>query len=228
MISKINLITVCTDDYPMIYPLKLHRQFQKLTRLDVAHYCITDRPFELSGDITPVTPFIKSKGWWNKINVYSSQMPQGILLYMDLDIVLLQNFDTEIIAMSESENSMSCISDAITWMGEKFSSSLMCFESGKHNQIFERFAKFENAIIGREGGDQVWTGPQIESIYYADEHYPNLKKNLKFDLAKKTPENSLVRPLEIDSRIKLVDCGGRPKPHELEMLPYINKNWHLV
>lgn len=226
--SKINLVTVCTDDYPMVYPVKLHRQFQRLTRLSVSHYCITDRPSELSNNIMPITPFIKSEGWWNKINLYSSQMPKGIILYMDLDIVILQNFDAEIIAMSECGYSISCVSDAISWKGEKFSSSLMCFKSGEHNEIFERFEKFESAIVGREGGDQVWTGPQIESIYYADDHYPNLKKNLKFDLARKTPENELILPQTIDSRVKLVDCGGRPKPHELQMIPYINENWHLV
>jgi hypothetical protein len=24
----------------------------------------------------------------------------------------------------------------------------------------------------------------------------------------------------------MMDCGGKPKPHELEMLPYVKKNWH--
>jgi hypothetical protein len=74
----------------------------------------------------------------------------------------------------------------------------------------------------------VWTGPQLHSINYIDEAFPNLKKNLKFDLAKKNKKNQLEIPHEIDARIKLVDCGGRPKPHELEMLPYIKNNWHLV
>ena len=228
MHKKLNLVTVCTDAYPMVYANKLHHQFQKLSNLDVTHFCITDRPLELSEEITAITPFISSDGWWNKINVYSSEMPNGIILYMDLDIVMIQNFDTEIIAMSQSEKPMSCVSDAVSWMGERFSSSLMCFESGKHAHIFDRFQKLESVIVGREGGDQVWTGPQLHSINYIDEAFPNLKKNLKFDLAKKNTKNQLEIPHEIDARIKLVDCGGRPKPHELEMLPYIKNNWHLV
>ena len=32
----------------------------------------------------------------------------------------------------------------------------------------------------------------------------------------------------IDKSIKLIDFGGKPKPHELEKLPYIKNNWHLV
>ena len=223
----INLITVCTDAYPMIYGEKLHRQFANLTQLDVSHWCITDRPLELSKLIKPIAPFKKSKGWWNKINLYNSQMPKGYILYMDLDIVILNNFDQEIIEMTKKEETMCCVSDAINWMGVRFSSSLMCFESGVHSEIFEKFKKMESEINELKGGDQVWTGPQLNSVCYIDDFFPNLKKNFKFHLAKRDG-NNLTLPLHLDEKIKLVDCGGKPKPHELEALPYIKRNWHDV
>ena len=223
----INLITVCTDAYPMIYAEKLHRQFANLTQLDVSHWCITDRPLELSKLIKPIAPFKKSKGWWNKINLYNSQMPKGYILYMDLDIVILNNFDQEIIEMTKKEETMCCVSDAINWMGVRFSSSLMCFESGVHSEIFEKFKKKESEINELIGGDQVWTGPQLNSVCYIDDFFPNLKKNFKFHLAKRDG-NNLTLPLHLDEKIKLVDCGGKPKPHELEALPYIKRNWHDV
>tara|TARA_B110000090_G_C13356528_1_gene436860 strand:+ start:266 stop:940 length:675 start_codon:yes stop_codon:yes gene_type:complete len=223
----INLITVCTDAYPMIYAEKLHRQFANLTQLDVSHWCITDRPLELSKLIKPIAPFKKSKGWWNKINLYNSQMPKGYILYMDLDIVILNNFDQEIIEMTKKEETMCCVSDAINWMGVRFSSSLMCFESGVHSEIFEKFKKKESEINELKGGDQVWTGPQLNSVCYIDDFFPNLKKNFKFHLAKRDG-NNLTLPLHLDEKIKLVDCGGKPKPHELEALPYIKRNWHDV
>ena len=223
----INLITVCTDAYPMIYAEKLHRQFANLTQLDVSHWCITDRPLELSKLIKPIAPFKKSKGWWNKINLYNPQMPKGHILYMDLDIVILNNFDQEIIEMTKKEETMCCVSDAINWMGVRFSSSLMCFESGVHFKIFEKFKKMESEINELIGGDQVWTGPQLNSVCYIDDFFPNLKKNFKFHLAKRDG-NNLTLPLHLDEKIKLVDCGGKPKPHELEALPYIKRNWHDV
>ena len=37
--------------------------------------------------------------------------------------------------MNKTE-AMSCVSDAIGWMGEQFSSSMMCFESGAHEHIY--------------------------------------------------------------------------------------------
>ena len=32
----------------------------------------------------------------------------------------------------------------------------------------------------------------------------------------------------IDEKIKLIDFGGKTKPHQFEKLPYIKKNWHLI
>jgi hypothetical protein len=225
--KMINLVSCCTDAYPMIYAEKLHRQFENLTELNVKHWCITDRPSDLTDSVNPISPFLKSKGWWNKLNLFSPEMPTGHILYMDLDIVILHNFDAEIIEMTKSEKKMCCVSDAIEWKGERFSSSMMCFESGTLSHIFDNFIKNESAINNLEGGDQVWTGPQLESIYYIDDKFPNLKKNLKFHLSKMV-NGKLNIPMNIDDRIKLVDCGGRPKPDQLEALPYVKKNWHLI
>lgn len=67
-------------------------------------------------------------------------------------------------------------------MGEKFSSSMMCFESGAHENIYSNFIENEEKINNLKGGDQVWTGPQLKSVSFIDDKYPNLKKNFKFHL----------------------------------------------
>ena len=223
----INFCTVCTDNYPMVYAKKIHKQFQNLTKLDVKHHCITDRPMELPEFVKPIEPYKKSNGWWNKINLFNPNMPKGHILYLDLDVVILDNFDEEILFMKERQELMCCVSDAIEWMGVKFSSSLMFFKSGVHSKIFENFLLTESVINNREGGDQVWTGPQLDSIYYIDKRYPNLKKNFKFHLAKREGKKFTV-PMVIDKKIKLIDFGGKTKPHQFEKLPYIKKNWHLI
>ena len=223
----INFVSVCVDAYPILYAEKLHRQFQNVTDLKVMHWCITDRPEQLPSFIQPLAPFKKSKGWWNKINLFSPEMPKGDILYLDLDIVILQNFDQEILAMIENTSNISCVSDAIEWMGEKFNSSLMCFKSGSNADIYKKFEKEEATINNLAGGDQVWTGPLLKKIHYIDETFPNLKKNLKFQLAKNI-NNELKLPIEISDNIKLIDCTGHPKPHQLKGLPYIRDNWHLV
>ena len=223
----INFVTVCVDKYPTIYAAKLHAQFARLSNLPINHYCITDRPLELPSFIMALDPFIKSKGWWNKLNLFSPEMPKGGILYLDLDIVLMQNFDDEILYMQSRKEEICCVSDSICWMGEKFSSSLMYFNSGALSRIFEEFLIRESKINDRPGGDQVWIGPQLKSVSYIDEAFPKLKKNFKFQLCQNV-NGEIIAPIEIDNEIKMVDCSGNPKPHQLNSLPYINENWHQI
>ena len=223
----LNLVTVCTDNYPMAYPEKLHNNFRKISNLDVAHYCLTDRPKDVGTWARAIEPFKKSVGWWNKVNLFSGDMPAGYILYMDLDIVILNNFDDEILAILDAGHEMNCVSDAIHWMGEKFSSSMMLFKSGSQKHIFKNFLNAGDDLVNRPGGDQVWVGPQLSSVSFMDEQFPDLKKNFKFHLAKRDGTNLTV-PTKLPATIKLVDCGGKPKPHQLTMLPYIKQNWHDV
>ena len=32
----------------------------------------------------------------------------------------------------------------------------------------------------------------------------------------------------INDKIKLIDCGGWPKPHEINNIPYIVENWQKI
>ncbi len=223
----LNLVTVCTDNYPMIYPEKLHRRFSEVSNLDVSHFCITDRPECVGPWASPIAPFKKTVKWWNKLNLFSTDMPEGYILYMDLDIVILHNFDEEILSVLKAGEEMNCVSDAIHWMGEKFSSSMMLFQSGSQAHIFESYLEADDDLVNRPGGDQVWAGPQLTSVSYMDEAFPDLKKNFKFHLAK-IDGNNFTLPNELPDSIKLVDCGGNPKPHQLTMLSYIKQNWHDV
>lgn len=223
----LNLVTVCTDRFPMIYAEKLHNRFREVSSLDVAHYCITDRPTQTHDWATAITPDKKSSGWWNKLNLFSPSMPEGYILYLDLDIVIIESFDEEIAHTVDQGHDISCVSDAINWMNVKFSSSLMIFKSGSQTKLFERFINADKSLETRAGGDQVWMGPQLTSINYIDDIFPNLKRNFKFHLAKKDGDNLSV-PMKLPHGVKLVDCTGNPKPHELEKLPYIKENWHDV
>jgi len=223
----LNFVSVCTEAYPMIYAEKLHKRFSNVSNLNANHYCITDRPKEVGTWAKPLTPSKMSAGWWNKLNLFSPEMPAGKILYMDLDIVIIQNFDDEIKSMLDHPSTMHCVSDAVHWMGEKFSSSLMLFDSGVHSHIYEAFAVADETLIERPGGDQVWVGPQLKKINFIDEQFPNLKKNLKFHLAKRDKDQFHV-PRYLPPEVKLVDCGGRPKPDQLAFLPFIKSNWHDI
>ena len=239
----INLITVCTDAYPMEYARKLITRFTELTDYEVTAWCITDRPDEISDIANTVEPpFGAGKGWWNKIKAYDS-FYEGYAVYLDIDTVLIKNFDDEIreaiLALESERVKVACVSDAIGWKNNKYSSSMMVLKSGKMQEVFDLFSleTLESwGIFDYDGGDQVWTGRLLDEwkaggyseVYYMDEEYNSkLKLNLKFHLGSKVLGNWKF-PSYIPFGCKIVDCGGRPKPHELDYLPYIKKAWHDV
>lgn len=231
--QKINFITVCTDAYPMDYARKIITQFEKLSNFNVTSYCITDRPNEISDIAIPIAPpFGDGKGWWNKMYLYSKDMPKGISVYLDIDTVLIKNFDEEItncIIELTFGRKISVVSDAIMWKNNKYSSSMMVMKHGRMVDIWEKFEKNKESLYGYDGGDQVWTGHQLNDsdVFYIDESFPKLKMNLKFHLGKKI-FGQWDFPKRLPVGTKIVDCGGKPKPHELSYLHYVKENWHDV
>lgn len=238
--SNLNLVVVCTDAYPMMYARKLITRFKQLSNYDVTAWCITDRPDEIS-DIANVIepPFGANKGWWNKMKVYDS-FYEGHAVYMDIDTVLIRNFDDEIrdaiLALEDERIKVACVSDAIGWKNNKYSSSMMVLKSGRMQEVYELFKLDSWRLFDYDGGDQVWTGRLLEEwapggyseVYYMDEQFnQNLKLNLKFHLGKKVL-GEWKFPTRLFVNAKVIDCGGRPKPHELENLEYIKKAWHDV
>ena len=235
-LSNLNLITVCTDAYPMIYARKLITRFKQLTEYDVTAWCVTDRPDEIS-DIANIIepPFGAGRGWWNKMKAYDS-FYEGHAVYMDIDTVLVKNFDDEIRdAIEKLEDpaiKVACVSDAIGWKDNKYSSSMMVLKSGNMHDVWEKFKLDSWRLFDYDGGDQVWTGHHLslgeQVVYYMDEQFnTNLKLNLKFHLGQRIM-GQWKFPSYIPSGCKIVDCGGRPKPHELDNLRYIKENWHDV
>ena len=224
----INFITVCTDDYPTIYAKKIIKKLSSVSNLKFNHYCITDRPEELEDYCTPLHQEVKTKGWWNKMNLFSQNIPLGWCLYMDIDNVIIKNFDDEIKHIISMNKPISCVSDAINWMNVKFSSSLMIFRSREFTEFFEKFKDQHITLQNKEGGDQVWLGPQLKEINYIDDKYPYLKQNLKFHIGSMIGDK-LIIPQEIQNKeIKIIDCGGKPKPQDLVSISYIKKNWHDI
>jgi len=159
----ISLITVCTDAYPMLYARKLITRFKELSEFEVNAYCITDRPDEISDIATPVEPpYGAGKGWWNKMKVYDSFYKDEYAVYMDIDTVLIKNFDDEIkVAMGQLPRrnyKVACVSDAIGWKNNKYSSSMMVLKKGKMQDVHDLFNLESWRLFDYDGGDQVWVG----------------------------------------------------------------------
>ena len=219
---NLNFITTCGGSYSMDYANKSASMLARNCRIPFRSYCITERPRELSGGITPER---NVKGWWNKVLSFSPNMPDGWILVMDIDLIIVNDL-TEVIEYAMENNSqMAAYSDAINWMGCRFSSSFMLFKSGELEHIYNNFIKNYPSLENRPGGDQVWIEPQLDNILYLDEKFPNLKRSLKFDLAS-ISERRITLPMQISNDIKIIDFHGNPKPHQLLNWPIVKDNWY--
>jgi len=197
--------------------------------LDFRAFCITDNPNGISSAFEILTPLMPNvAGWWNKVSVFSKEMPGGIILYLDLDLVITGDL-TEVIQYAVTEIStksqIACFSDAIRWMNTKFNSSMMVFRSGSLDLIYQKFCAEYPAIKDFEGGDQVWTAPQLSRVTYLDERFPGFKKSVKFDIATGFDGHTISLPKYLPIGTLLLDFHGQPKPHQLSEWAPVKDNW---
>jgi len=219
-----NFVTTCGGPYAMEYANKSYSMMKRHAGMNFTPYCITDRPDELDPEIRPIKPEMEVKGWWNKMLAFSPAMPSGWIVVMDIDLLIVNSIRQELEYGFQNVKQIGAYSDAIHWMGCKFSSSFMIFRSGDLSHIYENFKKNHEQIVDHPGGDQVWLGPQLSDVCYIDEAFPSFKKSLKFDLSK-IDGNMLTIPNELSGDIKIVDFHGRPKPHEIAHVPFVRDNW---
>ena len=132
-------------------------------------------------------------------------------------------------AMNNIHNyEIACFGDHIGWKGIKFGSALMFFNQAKMKWLYNNFIINIDNNMKTEGGDQVWIGKHLTNVLYLENHFSNLVKSLKFDLSQKSIDGSkLIMPANIEKNFMMLNCHGRPKPHQLEEMgwPPIKSIW---
>lgn len=220
----LNLVITCGGPYDMDYANKAVKMFKRHYRKPIRAWCITERPGELAEDIIPIIPSIEVSGWWNKVLAFGPDMPDGWIVVIDVDLIIINDI-TEIIDYALSNTKlMAAYSDAISWKDCKFSSSLMVFKKGSLTKIYDKFCEEWPKIENFPGGDQVWTHPQLEDILYLDEIFPQFKRSFKLDVATIRGKEFTV-PNQFPEHVKIIDFHGKPKPHQLTQWKIVAENW---
>ena len=94
-----NFVCVCWGDkYPFEYVQKLYNMVQRNTTVEHKFIVFTDN-VSMHGKLSPEIEIRKFfhhdyEGWWNKLQLFSPEADLvGENLYMDLDVVILENID---------------------------------------------------------------------------------------------------------------------------------------
>lgn len=81
--------------YPKHYTETLYNMVKRNTTYDFNFYVVTDQSdLYFEDHFIAVEPITDDIGWWTKLQLYSPELlPKGKYLYMDLDVIIVDNID---------------------------------------------------------------------------------------------------------------------------------------
>jgi hypothetical protein len=147
------------NKYISKYANVLNSMVKRHTTVPYQFHCLTDDPNGLDPDINvvrlPKEPGIKT--WWSKLWMFSPEMPvKGNILFFDLDVIIFNNIDP---LFTHNPGKFHIIRDfnrcrIKDW--KMSNSSVMRFESGTMDYLWNEFKTDPTKIMSRNHGDQDW------------------------------------------------------------------------
>ncbi|WP_029408096.1 hypothetical protein [Thiomicrorhabdus sp. Milos-T2] len=170
------------DKYGVEYVNRLYAMVEKNLSIPFVFHCLTENSQGIRSEV--MIESLPDEGlhtWWYKLLIFKKGFlglsNQDKILFLDLDIVILNSLDT---LVSYSDDF--CISADTTV--HKYNSSVMCFFCNQYSYIWESFIAQKDHVMNSYHGDQDW----IEHVYQQAIIYPKtLVKSFKIDLNSKTP-----------------------------------------
>ncbi len=187
--------------------------------------CATDDPSGLDAGIgtVPLPPGLV--GYWNKVSLFKAGLfePGNRILYLDLDVVVVASIDF----LHQGSGELHAIRNWRTKSGA-FNSSVMYFEAGRYDFVFDRFLPQAAEVVARHIGDQDWICEQVpEAKSFPVGKIVSYKKDLNahiFLAAKKLGLDFLKAPhfmtVSPPPGASIVVFHGKPDPEDVMDAPY--------
>ena len=141
------------DKYDIKYPNILYKMCKKNIHIPFDFYCLTDneeQPFNTSIK-TIKLPEPKLKTWWNKIHLYNPEIGiKGNILYLDLDVVILDSLDDFFKQYREDDF---CVIRDFGQPTTTINTSVLRYNLKHHSHLFESYMK-DRKNIDTLHGDQ--------------------------------------------------------------------------
>jgi len=220
--------------YSPDYVNKLYYGVKNNLTLPFKFYCLTESSKNVCSDINVLPlPEIDIQGWWYKPYVFSKDLPiQGTILYLDLDLVITGNLDK---LFSFAPTHFCIIRDFNRILRpnyDRFNSSVMRFEHGNLDYLWQKFKKEYKKITSKFFGDQdfIYHEKKGQAQYFPDQWIKSWKWEIR--KSRKFAPRGIRgnRKLQgIEDVVPPRDCciavfHGDPNPHLCDD-PYIKKTW---
>jgi len=195
-------------------------------------HCLTEDPKGLDADINviklPALPGIKT--WWSKLYMFSPELPiKGTVLYFDLDVIIFKNIDC---LFSYKSNEFMIIRDFNRCRVKDWklsNSSVMRWETGRLDYLWNDFAVDPNRIISSNHGDQDWITKRADTDikHWPDEWIRSYKWEMqgrKDTKIIKGNKKVFEHPPTIVEENRVAVFHGEPKPFNCGD-PFVVDNW---
>lgn len=158
--------------------------------------CITDDPKDVN--CRTVKPEGESQGWWTKLTLFKDK-PYGIegpILYLDLDIVILENIDD----LAKYNSDFIIIQD---WSLPMYNSSVFKLESGSRQYVWDSYIRDSmTAQKTARGGDQHWITLKAKGEVWPEDWVLSYKKNNRKQEGKIVVFHGVPNPHECNDWVK--------------------------
>mgnify|MGYP000246351748 CR=1 FL=1 len=218
--------------YSTDYVNRLYNMTKRHSTVPFGFACITEDPIGLHPDITHIQlPFIPAlSGWWYKPWVFSNDLPlAGTIMFMDLDIVIVQNIDELWTYQPERFCIIRDFNRSTVKDWAKFNSSIFKFRKGDYKFVWDNL-QLDFKQTSKMHGDQDWIFSQIKNnyAYWPDEWIMSYKWEIRDrnDIVKMNNKRVFKNTVEptIDARTKILVFHGEPKPEDVQD-PVVVQNW---
>ena len=183
------------------YVNKLYAALGRNTTYEFKFHCFTEDPSQLNSEIIihPL-PFNTLEGWWNKLYLFSNDIPipKGEkIFFIDLDTLIVNNIDN---LLTYDCKSIIVLRDLYTGIAssvignDNVGSGLMAWYHGDYETIWNTFVKNPDAAIKsvHPHGDQKWIQLHATKRVYWQDAFPDKVVSFKVHCNKGLPSEASI------------------------------------
>lgn len=224
------------DKYPAEDVNRLYRMVSKNLQLPFKFYCITENTAGLVPEVEAL-PIYQPElaGWWHKLSIYRKDFYglTGTVLFLDLDVVITDSLDE---LFDYQPGRVCSVRDYGKCKWGIINSSVVRFEVGQLDYVWQGFLANQQWIVDHMHGDQDWLGrvaPFIE--LYPPDWVVSYKKHCQArghkllgigDWLMRKGWLSPIGESKVPDNAKIVLFHGKPDPIDVVNTPY--KIWKIA
>ena len=208
------------NKYISEYVNVLKSMIARHTTVPYQFHCMTENKTGLHNDVN-VIPLPKGdhiKTWWSKLAMFQNDIGiKGTILYLDLDVIVFRNIDE---LFKYNPGKFMIIRDfnrcrVKDW--KQSNSSIMRWDTGTMNYLWNDFNSNPSQAIGKMHGDQDWIMKRAKDDinHWPDEWIRSYKWEMlgrKDTKIRKGNKHIFEHPPTIEENTKIAVFHGEPKP----------------